>query len=217
MVAEGHELGNHSWDHKSYTSMSLESMDAELKKTNDAIVAATGVRPRVMRPPYGAFNKTLSAYTYRTYGYKTILWDVDPLDWKNRNAATVTSRIVSAARSGSIILSHDIHATTVDAMPGTIKQLKAAGYRFVTVSQLIAIGNRERLSALEKKRALEASKNDEDKLAKLAPLKPSVPAAPYQIPRLARKLPVSPLAPDLSSYSISAPAQSFKVMQVSGE
>ena len=70
---------------------------------------------------------------------KIILWDVDPLDWKRPGSAVVASRIIAATRPGSIILSHDIHSGTVDAMPVVFDTLLAKGFKFVTVSELIAM------------------------------------------------------------------------------
>jgi peptidoglycan/xylan/chitin deacetylase (PgdA/CDA1 family) len=189
IVNEGHEIASHSWSHPKLTGLSLEGVNSQLKKTHDAIVTATGVTPRTFRPPYGAFTKTLAAWANKEYGYKTIIWDVDPFDWKNRNASLVESRILASTKSGSIILAHDIHKTTVDAMPGTITKLKAAGYKFVTVSQLIAMGNTAPLSQLELKKTKD--------LVALAPRRATVPPAPYQMPRLARKVSAAPRAPEL--------------------
>jgi hypothetical protein len=108
-----------------------------MKRTHDAIVKACGKVPAHSRPPYGAIRANQSKHLYDTYGYSTIIWDVDPLDWKNRKAQAVKDRILAQTKSGSIILCHDIHGTTVDAMPATLDELKARGYQFATVSQLI--------------------------------------------------------------------------------
>ena len=70
-----------------------------------------------------------------------ILWSVDPLDWKRPGASVITQRILSGAQSGAIILSHDIHQQTVDAMAATLDALLAKGYKFVTVSELIAMNH----------------------------------------------------------------------------
>lgn len=137
ILAEGHEIGNHTWDHQALNSLSDEQVRAELKRTEDAVFNASGYRIRTMRPPYGATNLRLNQMWFKEFGYPTMMWSVDPLDWKNRNAATVTSRIVGAVHKGAIILAHDIHATTISAMPGTLDQILAKGYRFVTVSQLL--------------------------------------------------------------------------------
>ena len=139
IIAEGHEIGNHSWSHPQLSAMSDAAVHDQLQKTQDAIVQATGVTPKLMRPPYGAFTARQRSWAYGNWGYKCILWDVDPLDWKIRNAEHVKSEILKGAVSGSIILSHDIHKTTVDAMPETLDGLLAKGFKFLTVSELIAM------------------------------------------------------------------------------
>jgi peptidoglycan/xylan/chitin deacetylase (PgdA/CDA1 family) len=97
----------------------------------------------LLRPPYGAFTKNQIAWANRRWGYDTILWDVDPLDWKYRNAAHVENEILKKTGPGSIILTHDIHKTTIDAMPSTLDGLLKKGFKFVTVSQLIAMDRPE--------------------------------------------------------------------------
>lgn len=139
MVAEGHELGNHTWTHGKLTTMSDTKVRWELDKTRDAIVAATGVKPRTMRPPYGALSTRQRSMIFREYGYPTILWDVDPEDWKKPGVSVIRNRILSGTRNGSIILLHDLHSSSVDAVPSTIDALLNKGYKFVTVSQLIAL------------------------------------------------------------------------------
>ncbi len=142
IVAEGHELGNHTWTHGKLTSMSDTKVRWELNKTRDAIVAAAGVKPRTMRPPYGALSTRQRSMIFREYGYPTILWDVDPEDWKKPGTSVIRNRILSGTKNGSIILLHDLHKTSVDAVPSTIDALLRKGYKFVTVSQLIALKNR---------------------------------------------------------------------------
>lgn len=137
IVAEGHEIGNHTYNHPNLTKLSNASVRKELDTTRDAIIRAAGVKPRTMRPPYGALRTSQREMIHSEYGYPTILWDVDPLDWKRPGTAVVKSRILSGTRAGSIVLAHDLHSTTVDAMPTTLDALLAKGYRFVTVSQLL--------------------------------------------------------------------------------
>ena len=139
-VREGHEVGNHSWSHPAFGKMRDESVRAELQKTDDAIRTAISARPVLMRPPYGSITARQKKWINSEFGYRTILWDVDPFDWKRPGPAVVTSRIVRETRPGSIILSHDIHPGTIKAMPGTFDQLQAKGFKFVTVSELIAMG-----------------------------------------------------------------------------
>ncbi len=139
IISEGHEIGNHTWTHGSLTSMSDEQIRRELKMSSDAVFEATGHRPQTIRPPYGAINQRVKELMFREFGYPTIMWSVDPQDWRKPGVSVVTSRIVNAAHPGAILLAHDIHAPTIDAMPATFDQLLAKGYRFVTVSQLMNI------------------------------------------------------------------------------
>ncbi len=139
IVAEGHEVANHSWSHPLLSKMGEGSVTEQLQKTHDAIVNTTGVVPKVMRPPYGGFTANQRAWANGKWGYKIILWDVDPLDWKVRNAEHVKSEILRHTVAGSIVLSHDIHKSTVDAMPDTLDGLTGRGFKFVTVSELLAM------------------------------------------------------------------------------
>lgn len=136
---EGHEIANHSWSHPNFGKMSDDAVRRELKKTDDAISGALGMRPTLLRPPYGSITTRQKRWIADEFGYKIILWDVDPLDWKRPGPSVVTNRIVKEAHPGSIILAHDIHPSTIEAMPATFDQLQAKGFKFVTVSELIAM------------------------------------------------------------------------------
>jgi peptidoglycan/xylan/chitin deacetylase (PgdA/CDA1 family) len=96
------------------------------------------------RPPYGAITARQKQWIMNEFGYPTILWSVDPEDWRTRSASMTRSRILANTRPGGIILVHDIHPSSIDAMPGTLDGLLAKGFRFVTVSDLIAMGNRSK-------------------------------------------------------------------------
>ena len=139
MASDGHEVANHSWSHPALTKLGVESFRKQIENTNQAIANATGKRPVLMRPPYGATSVSLNKRLNEQFGLKVILWSVDPLDWKYRNSDRVYNSIIQNTRPGSIILAHDIHATTVAAMPATLDALLAKGYKFVTVSELIAM------------------------------------------------------------------------------
>lgn len=143
MAADGHEIGNHSWDHKAFTKLGTESVASQINRTNGAIVQAGAPAPKIMRMPYGATNSSLNRRMNEEFGQKVIMWSLDPLDWKYRNSARVTKEILQNVRSGSIVLAHDIHATTINAMPGTLDGLIEKGFQFVTVSELIAMDRPE--------------------------------------------------------------------------
>jgi len=138
-AAEGHEIGNHSWDHKAFPKVGAAGVASEINQTNAAIENATGRKPVLVRPPYGATNATITKRLNEEFGLKVVMWDVDPLDWKVRNSAHVKAEILKSTKPGSIVLSHDIHPTTIDAMAETIDALKEKGFKFVTVSELIAM------------------------------------------------------------------------------
>jgi len=139
IVDDGHEIANHSWSHPQLTRMGEGAVSDQLQRTHDVVKQTTGAEMKVMRPPYGAFTTNQRAWAHAKWGYRTIMWDVDPLDWKFRNAAHVQSEILKGTGNGSIILAHDIHKSTIDAMPATLDGLVAKGFKFVTVSELIAM------------------------------------------------------------------------------
>lgn len=139
ILADGHEIGNHSWTHPQLSKLSDDRVTAEITKTQDAIKDASGFSPTLLRPPYGAITPRQREWIENQFGLNVILWSVDPLDWKRPGASVITQRILSQARPGAIILSHDIHKQTVDAMPATLDGLIAKGYKFATVSQLIGM------------------------------------------------------------------------------
>lgn len=139
IAAEGHEIGNHSWSHPQLTKLSPAALREEIDRTSSTIAEIIGKPLLVMRPPYGATSAYINHWMNHEFGMKVILWSVDPLDWKYRNSARVERRILAGAKPGAIILSHDIHATTVAAMPEVFDSLLAKGYKLVTVSELIAM------------------------------------------------------------------------------
>jgi peptidoglycan/xylan/chitin deacetylase (PgdA/CDA1 family) len=140
-VAEGHEIGNHTHTHRLLSKLSDDEVRTELSRCHEAIGRAAGVQPRTMRPPYGGLVQRQREMVHAEFGYPTILWSVDPLDWKRPGPSVVTSRILSGTSAGGIVLAHDLHAQTVDAMPATLDGLLQRGFKFVTVSQLLAMQN----------------------------------------------------------------------------
>ncbi len=139
-VAEGHEIGNHTYSHIKMTGSSTERVCNEISRTNSIIESATGRKPSVMRPPYGAVNSSLVNLMYNQYGLKTIMWSVDTRDWQHPGVSVVVQRAVGGAKPGSIILLHDIHSSTLQAVEGIVTGLQARGYTLVTVSQLMGMG-----------------------------------------------------------------------------
>lgn len=134
----GHEIGNHSEGHPNLANMSLSEVRKQITKASERIEAATGRKPTLFRPPYGAINDSVKKVT-KEQKTPIILWSVDSLDWKSKNAQAVNKEVAKHIRPGSIVLMHDIHASTADALPQMLESLKKQGYQFVTVSQLLSL------------------------------------------------------------------------------
>lgn len=132
-VAEaGHQIGNHSYSHPAYTTLTATGIRKQSTRSDELINRITGVKPTIMRPPYGARNARVDAQL----NYGIILWDVDTLDWKSKNPDAIIAEVQRSTRRGSIILLHDIHPTSVAAVPGILKVLKAKGLTPVTIDTL---------------------------------------------------------------------------------
>jgi peptidoglycan/xylan/chitin deacetylase (PgdA/CDA1 family) len=132
----GFQIGNHSYSHPDLSRLEPTEIDEQLLRTTAAIRRATGVTPRVLRPPYGTRNANVDRAATAA-GMAEVLWDVDPLDWKDRNSAIVTEHVMSGVRRGSVILLHDIHPTTVAAVPELVAELRSRGYTLVTLTRLL--------------------------------------------------------------------------------
>ena len=130
------EIGDHTWDHKDLPLISPHDARVEIARARTEIAAVIGMWPVLFRPPYGSINPTVAGLV-GGLGMAVIQWNVDTLDWRERTAKVVAQRAVSEARPGSIILMHDIYASTVDAVPAIIKGLRHRGFTLVTVSQLL--------------------------------------------------------------------------------
>lgn len=142
IVREGHSIANHGYTHISLANLSAAQIEMQLSQANSAINAATGVQPRLMRPVGGAYNQTVLDTAARN-GFSVILWSVDPQDWRGASASAIVSRVLTAARPGSIILLHSGEGPnlqgTVQALPQIIDQLRARGLQFVTIPELLNI------------------------------------------------------------------------------
>jgi peptidoglycan/xylan/chitin deacetylase (PgdA/CDA1 family) len=132
MAEDGHEIGNHSWKHDDLATLSGSAIKDDLERTDKAIEDITGEKPATMRPPYGSLNDTAR----EAIDKPIVLWDVDTLDWQSRDTGAVTDVTLQETDRGSVVLFHDIHESTVDAVPDILDGLAEDGYTFVTVYQL---------------------------------------------------------------------------------
>ena len=132
----GHSIQNHSDTHPHLTALSRDGVVNELEKCNDEIEKITGVRPDLVRVPYGDYNNAVieAADSINMY---TIQWDVDSLDWKDLSAQDIHSKVMGKVREGSIVLFHNAALHTPEALPSIIEDLQKKGFEFVTVGELI--------------------------------------------------------------------------------
>ena len=136
ICAEGHELGNHSWDHPDLSVMSSQEIIEQLQSTDDAVFKACGHDPVYIRPPFGAMSDTYHDSVDRD----SILWTIDTRDWESHDASKIKKVIDTYVSDGSIILLHDIHEDSVKAMKSVIPDLLEKGYQLVTVGDLYKYG-----------------------------------------------------------------------------
>ena len=138
MVAEGHEVANHTMNHKYLQKLGAAQIQAQVNNGNDAIQAACGVRPTLLRLPGGNHNATVLANA----GMPMIQWNVDTLDWKTRNADKTVAAVLNHVKDGDIILMHELYGATGDAVARIVPELHKRGFQMVTVSQMAAAKGR---------------------------------------------------------------------------
>lgn len=135
----GHEVMNHSNTHAHMSKLSREEIIADVNACNDKIEQVTGVRPTLIRPPYGEYDDNVIS-AIRSMDMEPIQWDVDSLDWKELSATEITKRVTEKVQPGSIVLFHNAAKHTPEALPGILENLLQQGYTVVPISQLILPG-----------------------------------------------------------------------------
>lgn len=137
--AEGHLIGNHSYNHPNLTKLSSDELTEEIQSTDDKIFAALGHVPTLVRPPYGSVNDEVRQQL-QDMGKEVVLWNIDPRDWDGSTVEDMFENIMSNARDGGNILLHSFGGkhieNTVTLLPLIIDELRAQGYSFVTVDEL---------------------------------------------------------------------------------
>lgn len=132
-IAQGCEIGNHSWNHPNLGKMKIKQVNKNLEKTNRLVKKLTGYRIKLVRPPFGSISNAMR----KKLKYPMILWNVDTLDWKSKNPKAVLKQVKKQVRDGSIILVHDIHGSTAEAMKTVLPWLIEHDYDILTVSELM--------------------------------------------------------------------------------
>lgn len=132
MAAEGHELGNHSYDHALFNHLGGAQIQAEVAKCNQAIANVSGVTPTIMRLTGGNITNTVR----KNVSMPMIYWSIDTLDWKTRNAQSTINAVVGKVKDGDIVLMHEIQKSSGEAAKTIIPELAKKGFQLVTVSEL---------------------------------------------------------------------------------
>lgn len=128
----GNEIGNHSYNHKWLAKLSLEEYKEQINKTQNIIKKYTGYTPAVLRPTYGSVNDIIK----KNSDLDIVLWNVDTLDWKYKNSNKITERATKNLKDGNIILMHDTHKTTLEAVKKIVPIIKNKGFKCITISDL---------------------------------------------------------------------------------
>ena len=133
IIAEGSEIGNHTWSHKNLTLLSAEDMEKQINETQEIIKASTGIAPITLRPPHGKVNDIVK----ENVDLPIILWSVDTEDWKNKEKELIIAHVITEKDSGEIVLQHDLYLWSAEAVGPELDNLISQGYKLVTVSQLL--------------------------------------------------------------------------------
>lgn len=134
-IAAGCEIASHSWNHPMLSKMKWRKVKSQIRKTDNIVKKlGNGYQITLLRPPYGAISKTMRKKLDRPM----ILWSLDTLDWKTRNAKKIFKKVKKDVKDGDIILMHDIHAETAEAIKKVVPWLQEQGYDVLSVSELMA-------------------------------------------------------------------------------
>lgn len=142
ILADGHDLGNHSENHKNMSQLSDGECKEELQKVHDKVKSLTGYDMFLFRPPYGDYDNHVITNA-KSLGYYTIQWDVDSLDWKEISAGEILKRVSGNVQPGSIVLFHNAAKHTPEALPQVIEYLLSEGYEIIPVSEILLQGEYE--------------------------------------------------------------------------
>lgn len=137
MQADGHDIGNHGYNHKLPTRISSDETRKEISTTDSIIAEITGKKPKLYAPPAGDFNKeTLNIA--KALGYRTIMWSIDTIDWRDKDTGKIKNRVMKNLKPGAFVLMHPTK-NTLEALQSMIAEIKAQGYQFKTISEMLQI------------------------------------------------------------------------------
>ena len=139
-VDEGHEIGNHTFDHKDTNKLNAAEIKDQIVRTNEVVKKVSGFDVHYIRPTYGNVSENLKQVS-RELNMPMVNWTIDSEDWKSKNPDMIYQRIMSEAKDGRVILCHDFYETTAQAMERVIPDLVAQGYQIVTVAELFSFAD----------------------------------------------------------------------------
>lgn len=131
-INNGNEIGNHSYNHKWMIKLNEKDLENQISKTQDIIKEYTGYTPKLIRPTYGSLNDRIKKIS----SLDIVLWNVDTLDWKYKNPNKIVENATKKLKDGNIILMHDTHKQTLEALPKILEIIQKNGYTCVTISEL---------------------------------------------------------------------------------
>ena len=137
MDRDGHLIGVHGMDHRDLAKEKPEYAVKQIAEAGEMIREVTGKEPDYMRPPYGSWNENLEEAVGKELLLVPVFWDVDSLDWKLQDSGKIVKKVLKDVENGEIILLHDEFAASVEAAFQIIDKLRAKGYTFVTVDELM--------------------------------------------------------------------------------
>jgi len=135
-LLDGHEIGNHTYDHVNLTKVPTEEVATEIEACGDVLQTITKQRPHLFRPPGGDYNNNV-AEAAEALGYTMVLWTDNAGDWLSPGRAMTEQKVLQRASNGGVILMHDGYQQTVDVLPQLLTILKREGYEFVTIDQMM--------------------------------------------------------------------------------
>ena len=138
IVDEGHEVAAHGWNHNAITKITHAHLVNNLNQTKNAIYTATNKTPVIYRPPFGLSNADINTYITKEQKMKVILWSIDSQDWEIKDPTIIAKNIIDKTEPGDVILCHDVHQHTVEAVSLIVEGLTKADYEFLTLSQMLS-------------------------------------------------------------------------------
>ena len=129
---EGHEIGNHTFNHPDITHLTNEQLEEEILKCEEILIKLTGKKPTLFRPPYGSYNDTVKT----NVPFPLVLWSIDTMDWNTDDPNVVYENAIGNIEDGDVILLHEVHESTIEALPMILEALKEKGYQTVTIEEM---------------------------------------------------------------------------------